>query len=141
MKSDAKDLFFSFWGSKYQMMREGVIELYLSYNVSEKDEVIWIEELFQSLYSRLQCNLNDLNALHQMICLIECHCLVEGVPKLYDLLWGNAKSIKSITHPQEFAVSIGRIINFLKDLPKGRKSKEYIKMFEDLIQNLLPCSL
>ena len=120
------------------MMREGVIELYLSYNVSEKDEVIWIEELFQSLYSRLQCNLNDLNALHQMICLIECHCLVEGVPKLYDLLWGNAKSI---THPQEFAVSIGRIINFLKDLPKGRKSKEYIKMFEDLIQNLPPRNL
>ena len=138
MKSGAKDLFFSFLGSKYQMMREGVIELYVSYNVSEKDEVIWIEELFQSLYSRLQYNLNDLNALHQLICLIECHCLVEGVPKLYDLLWGNAKSI---THPQEFAVSIGRIISFLKDLPKGRKSKEYIKMFEDLIQNLPPRNL
>ena len=138
MKSGAKDLFISFLGSKYQMMREGVIELYVSYNVSEKDEVIWIEELFQSLYSRLQCNLNDLNALHQMIYLIECHCLVEGVPKLYDLLWGNAKSI---THPQEFAVSIGRIISFLKDLPKGRKSKEYIKMFEDLIQNLPPRNL
>ena len=138
MKSGAKDLFFSFLGSKYQMMREGVIELYVSYNVSEKDEVIWIEELFQSLYSRLLYNLNDLNALHQLICLIECHCLVEGVPKLYDLLWGNAKSI---THPQEFAVSIGRIINFLKDLPKGRKSKEYIKMFEDLIQNLPPRNL
>ena len=135
MKSGAKDLFFSFLGSKYQMMREGVIELYVSYNVSEKDEVIWIEELFQSLYSRLQYNLNDLNALHQLICLIECHCLVEGVPKLYDLLWGN---VKSITHPQELAVSIGRIINFLKDLPKDRKSKEYIKMFEDLIQNLPP---
>ena len=138
MKSGAKDLFISFLGSKYQMMREGVIELYVSYNVSEKDEVIWIEELFQSLYSRLQYNLNDLNALHQLICLIECHCLVEGVPKLYDLLWGNAKSI---THPQELAVSIGRIINFLKDLPKDRKSKEYIKMFEDLIQNLPPRNL
>ena len=138
MKSGAKDLFISFLGSKYQMMREGVIELYVSYNVSEKDEVIWIEELFQSLYSRLQYNLNDLNALHQMICLIECHCLVEGVPKLYDLLWGN---VKSITHPQELAVSIGRIINFLKDLPKDRKSKEYIKMFEDLIQNLPPRNL
>lgn len=138
MKSGAKDLFISFLGSKYQMMREGVIELYLSYNVSEKDEVIWIEELFQSLYSRLQYNLNDLNALHQMICLIEGHRLVEGVPKLYDLLWGNAKSI---THPQEFAISIGRIINFLKDLPKDRKSKEYIKMFEDLIQNLPPRNL
>ena len=138
MKSDAKDLFFSFLGSKYQMMREGVIELYLSYNVSEEKEMTWIEELFQSLYSRLQCNLNDLNALHQMTCLIECHCLVEGGPKLYDLLWGNAKSI---THPQEFAVSIGRIINFLKDLPKDRKSKEYIKMFEDLIQNLPPRNL
>lgn len=138
MKSGAKDLFISFLGSKYQMMREGVIELYVSYNVSEKDEVIWIEELFQSLYSRLQYNLNDLNALHQLICLIECHCLVEGVPKLYDLLWGN---VKSITHPQEFAISIGRIINFLKDLPKDRKSKEYIKMFEDLIQNLPPRNL
>ena len=138
MKSGAKDLFISFLGSKYQMMREGVIELYLSYNVSEKDEVIWIEELFQSLYSRLQYNLNDLNALHQLICLIECHCLVEFVPKLYDLLWGN---VKSITHPQEFAISIGRIINFLKDLPKDRKSKEYIKMFEDLIQNLPPRNL
>ena len=138
MKSGAKDLFISFLGSKYQMMREGVIELYVSYNVSEKDEVIWIEELFQSLYSRLQYNLNDLNALHQLICLIECHCLVEGVPKLYDLLWGN---VKSITHPQELAVSIGRIINFLKDLPKDRKSKEYIKVFEDLIQNLPPRNL
>ena len=138
MKSGAKDLFFSFLGSKYQMMREGMIELYLSHDVSEEDEVIWIEELFQSLHFRLQRNPNDLDALHQMTCLIECHCLVEGVPKLYDLLWGN---VKSITHPQEFAVSIGRIINFLKDLPKDRKSKEYIKMFEDLIQNLPPRNL
>lgn len=58
---------YSSLGSKYQMMREGVIELVFElHNATEKDEVIWIEELFQSLYSRLQCNLNDLNALHQM---------------------------------------------------------------------------
>ena len=41
------------------MMREGVIELYLSYNVSEEKEMTWIEELFQSLYIRLQRNIND----------------------------------------------------------------------------------
>jgi len=133
MKSGAKDLFFSFLGSKYQMMREGMIELYLSHNVSEEDEVIWIEELFQSLHFRLQRDLNDLDALHQMTCLIECHCLVEHVRKLYDLLWGNAKSI---THAQEVAISIGRIIHFLKDLPKDRKAKEYIKMLEDLESQL-----
>ena len=39
------------------MMREGVIELYLSYNVSEEKEMTWIEELFQSLYIRLQRNI------------------------------------------------------------------------------------
>ena len=48
------------------MMREGVIERYLSYNVSKEEEMTWIEELFQSLYIRLQRNINDLNALHQM---------------------------------------------------------------------------
>ena len=45
-----------FLGSKYQNDERRRIELYVSYNVSEKDEVIWIEELFQSLYSRLQYN-------------------------------------------------------------------------------------
>ena len=55
------------------MMREGVIELYLSYNVSEEKEMTWIEELFQSLYIRLQRNINDLNALYQITYLIESH--------------------------------------------------------------------
>ena len=95
MKSGAKDLFFSFLGSKYQMMREGVIELYLSYNVSEKDEVIWIEELFQSLYSRLQYNLNDLNVFTSADMLIECHCLVEGVPKRLRLAYGESEEHNS----------------------------------------------
>lgn len=115
------------------MMREGMIELYLSHNISVEDEVIWIEELFQSLHFRLQRNPNDLEALHQMTYLIECHCLVEHVPMLYDLLWGNANSI---THAQEVAISIGRIIHFLKDLPKDREAKEYIKMLEDLESQL-----
>ena len=115
------------------MMREGVIELYLSYNVSEEKEMTWIEELFQSLYIRLQRNINDLNALYQITYLIESHCMVEHVPKLCDLLWGNANSI---THAQEVAISIGRIIHFLKDLPKDRKAKEYIKMLEDLESQL-----
>ena len=39
MKSSAKELFFSFLGSKYQMMREGVIERYLSYSVSKEEEM------------------------------------------------------------------------------------------------------
>lgn len=111
------------------MMREGVIELYLSYNVSEEKEMTWIEELFQSLYIRLQRNINDLNALHQMTYLIECHGMVEHVQKLYDLLWGNANSI---IHAQEVAVSLGRIIPFLKALPKVSTGKEYIKMLESL---------
>ena len=77
MKSSAKELFLSFLGSKYQMMREGVIERYLSYNVSKEEEMTWIEELFQSLYIRLQRNINDLNTLHQITYLIECHGMVE----------------------------------------------------------------
>ncbi len=129
MKSSAKELFFSFLGSKYQMMREGVIELYLSYNVSEEKEMTWIEELFQSLYIRLQRNINDLNALYQITYLIESHCMVEHVPKLCDLLWGNANSI---THAQEVAISLGRIIHFLKALPKAPTGKVYIKMLESL---------
>ena len=111
------------------MMREGVIERYLSYNVSKEEEGIWLEELFQSLYIRLQRNINDLNALHQMTYLIECHGMVEHVSKLYDLLWGNANSI---THAQEVAISLGRIILFLKAMPKASTGKEYIKMLESL---------
>ena len=129
MKSSAKELFLSFLGSKYQMMREGVIEQYLSYNVSKEEEMTWIEELFQSLYIRLQRNINDLNALHQMTFLIECHGMVEHVPKLYDLLWGNANSI---THAQEVAISLGRIIHFLKAMPKASTGQEYFKMLESL---------
>ena len=111
------------------MMREGVIELYLSYNVSEEKEMTWIEELFQSLYIRLQRNINDLNALYQITYLIESHCMVEHVPKLCDLLWGNANSI---THVQEVAISLGRIIHFLKALPKAPTGKVCIKMLESL---------
>lgn len=115
------------------MMREGLIEQYLSYNVSEEEEAIWIEELFQSLYIRLQRNLNDLNALYQITYLIECHCMVDHVPKLYDLLWENANSI---THAAEVAISLGRIVHFLKALPKASISNEYIKMLEVLEDEL-----
>jgi hypothetical protein len=67
----AKELFDSFDGSKYEMMREDVVKEYLSYNVPKEVECQWIDDLFFEKYNQL--NINDNNSLISMAAFIVIH--------------------------------------------------------------------
>ena len=49
MKTEAKDLFFKYCGSHFQMERDGVYGDYLKLGVSDEDERIWETELLGKL--------------------------------------------------------------------------------------------
>ena len=55
----AKEIFNSFNGSKYEMMREGIVKEYLNYNVPKEIEHQWIDELFYEKHNTLNINNND----------------------------------------------------------------------------------
>lgn len=67
----AKELFYNYDGSKYQMAREEVVHKYMSYNVPRDIEIQWIYEMFDEYYKFL--NINNINSLLQMTSFISMH--------------------------------------------------------------------
>ncbi|MCL6592246.1 MAG: hypothetical protein K6U80_20155 [Firmicutes bacterium] len=49
----AKKIFFEFGGSHFHMAREGVYDTYKKFNISKKQELIWINEYLNVLFSKI----------------------------------------------------------------------------------------
>lgn len=67
----AKELFFTYGGSKYQMAREEVVHKYMSYNIPKEIELQWLNEMFDNDYSQL--NINDIDSLLNISSFITMH--------------------------------------------------------------------
>ena len=67
----AKELFFTYGGSKYQMAREEVVHKYMSYNIPKEIELQWLNEMFDKDYSQL--NINDIDSLLNISSFITMH--------------------------------------------------------------------
>lgn len=89
MVDRAKELFFNYLGSKYQMMRDEVVSEYLSYKIPQTVEETWIENLFATFYNNLKFNINDHNSLFKLFYLIECHELTDKLNLVYELISHN----------------------------------------------------
>jgi len=52
----AKELYFEYSSSKYQVMRSGFSQEYYSYNISKEQEKLWLEELIKQEIGKLDIN-------------------------------------------------------------------------------------
>lgn len=67
----AKELFYNYDGNKREMMKEELLEEYLSYNISHEMEQYWIDDLFFEKYRQL--DINDANSLIVMSSLMNLY--------------------------------------------------------------------
>lgn len=67
----AKELFYNYDGNKGEMMKEELLEEYLSYNISHEMEQYWIDDLFFEKYRQL--DINDANSLIVMSSLMNLY--------------------------------------------------------------------
>lgn len=72
MKNRAKEIYFQYEGNKFQMMRDGIIDEYRQYNVSDDKEKEWLEELIQKNINQL--NINNKDSLFPLWHILLSHC-------------------------------------------------------------------
>jgi hypothetical protein len=80
----AKKIFFDFGTSKFQMMRESVLEEYQSYGITDEQEKEWLMELLEKELNRF--DINDNNSFFPLWFIIETNCNTEYLQKLLTLI-------------------------------------------------------
>lgn len=120
MVDRAKELFFNYLGSKYQMMRDEVVSEYLSYKIPQTVEETWIENLFATFYNNLKFNINDHDSLFKLFYLIECHELTDKLNLVYELISHNISNIDNIDNMLSI---LHRVIIMLENLNSDATQK------------------
>jgi len=87
--SGAKTIYFNYTGSKFQMMRDGIIDEYRSYNISEELEKQWLEELINDEFNNLE--FGDYNTSFRLFYTIQHHGLTEYFDRLAEFITANAR--------------------------------------------------
>lgn len=84
MESDilkiAKKLFYNYYGYKWEMMRDEVIDEYLRYKVPRDIELEWINDIFNKQFSKM--DINNIDSLISISLIIDVHLQVL-IDKLY----------------------------------------------------------
>jgi hypothetical protein len=63
-KKGAKELYQRYQGSKFQMMRDGFYQEYLTYNISTEEEDKWLKELVMTNVDKL--DINDIDSFSEL---------------------------------------------------------------------------
>jgi hypothetical protein len=80
----AKELYFRYGGSSYQMYRDGVNKEYEAFKISKELEKIWLDELFENEFKRL--DINDFNTAFPLWHIIETHCSFDNLQRFIDFV-------------------------------------------------------
>lgn len=100
----AKKIFFDFGTSKFQMMREGTLEEYQSYGITDKQEKEWIAELLDRELNKF--DINDYNSFSLLWFIIETNCNAEYLEKLVNLIDNKIQACAN----QYYTLRLGQII-------------------------------
>ncbi|MFV0539451.1 MAG: hypothetical protein ACK5M3_19100 [Dysgonomonas sp.] len=106
---DAKDMFFYYGGSKYQMMRDDLIDEYLSYKIPKDVEKKWVEEMFYQDFRNL--DINDNNLLLNISQLIFVHSLIDKLDLVYNFVVSNLDKIENKENVSTFIYRILDTLN------------------------------
>jgi hypothetical protein len=114
----AKELFFIYYGNEFFMWKDGDLEEYKSYKISEDQELLWRKELRRKLYSELEVSHNS--SLNGLILIINYF-------GEYDLL---KKVIYFISNNYKFADSFLKLryAEELFDVIEKSKFHEYVSL-------------
>ena len=83
----AKEIFFKYATSTFQMMRDGLHAEYSSYNVSKEQEMLWTNELIDREIKNL--NINDKTTLFPLSYVLQTNCMTTPLDKIIDFILDN----------------------------------------------------
>lgn len=102
--SRAKEIYFTYSGSKFQMMRDGVSAEYHSYQVPDELEKEWLVELIKRELDRL--DINNADSLFPLWYVIETNCKSEYVENIIEFIEINKTGVQSELNLARFAQKV-----------------------------------
>ncbi len=114
----AKKIFFDYGTSKFQIMRDGLISEYSSYNISVEQERIWTQELVQKEFNKL--NINDPETLFPLWYILQTNCLDNYIEKIIEFIRVNQTVANSTDSLKQFIVKTYDVIEKIEDGCKHR---------------------
>ncbi len=105
----AKEIFFNYSGSKFQMMRDGLVREYESYEISSELEKKWLEELIENEFKKL--DFNSLNSFFPLWYILQTNQLFEYYDRLEKFIWNGFENTQNYTKSLMFVEKILNILN------------------------------
>jgi hypothetical protein len=106
--SRAKEIYFTYASSKFQMMRDGLLHEYSQYDVSRDLEEEWLTELLHKEINKL--NINDSESLFPLWYIIEINCKIDYLEKLIEYAEKNRDKARDENHLKAFVQKISETI-------------------------------
>lgn len=132
----AKQLYFEFYGNEFFMWKDGFLEEYKSYNIRQKQELIWRNELREKLYSQLEIkHESSFNGLHILINYFGDYDLLERVLDYISINYKEADSFLKLRYAEDF-FDILEKCKFHKHCPE-KSMIETSELVTVLIQDIL----
>jgi len=121
----AKEIYFQYSSSKFQMMRDGLFEEYSTFNISESQEKVWLEEMINNEINKL--SLENSNTLFPLWYIIETNCYVSIYFRLIDWFVDNKNNYSNFAQNQ-FKFELKRLIeNYVRSCNESaERNKELI---------------
>lgn len=105
----AKEIYFKYCGSKFQMMRDGVNHEYIQYQISEAQEKEWLIELIEKNIDQL--NINNKDSLYPLWYIIVTHCASTYIERIIDFIYANKNKAENKVTLTSFISKTEEIIN------------------------------
>ncbi|MCF6142520.1 hypothetical protein L1S34_14605 [Flavobacterium sp. K77] len=102
--SRAKEIFFTYTSSKFQMMRDGFSTEYYSYKISEDLEAEWLIELINRELNKL--DINNVHSLFPLWYILESNCNIEYFKDIIKFVENNKHKVESELNLLKFTQKI-----------------------------------
>lgn len=100
----AKEIFFNYSGSGFQMMRDGVLDEYKSYKVSKELEYVWLNELVDREFDRL--NINSFDSFFPLWYIVANYRLLNVTIRIQEFISKNANYPSQIVPFLDKAITV-----------------------------------
>ncbi|MDR2010289.1 MAG: hypothetical protein LBQ22_07390 [Bacteroidales bacterium] len=135
-KRKAKELYQRYQGSKFQMMRDGFYQEYLTYNVSKEEEDKWLEELVIININNL--NINDIDSFSELGLLLRFNLSIVnfGIVHIMRFLEENEKMANDKFSFLKFSQKVISIIDYCLNNQNGIINKRLLEEEKQILVKL-----
>ena len=129
MSNSAKEIFEKYSGSKFQMMRDGVLSEYKTFKISKKVEDIWLKKIISSQFNQL--DITSIDTFFPLWYIIQHHGITEYFDNLEEFIMSNSIDQQSRNGAQLFIDKIISVLKIMSENKNGQLIKEFDR-FEQL---------